>query len=228
MKWIFWDFDGTLAYREGNFSGAIKAVLDRHYQDNNIHQKHISTFLQSGFPWHNPEVGHEHLNTAELWWQNMEKTFSKVFVNLGVEKEKASEIAGEVRKEYVEPRSFRLFSDTLDMLLHFQALGWKQAIFSNHIPELRDIVTYHGLDEVIRVIASSADLGFEKPNPIFFKKALAMVGKCKECWMIGDNFEADVEGAELVDIKAALVRSPRHPEARHYARDLYGLTDIVV
>ncbi len=54
-------------------------------------------------------------------------------------------------------------------------------------------------DEVI----TSEDIGVKKPNPLIFEHALEKAGaKAYESLMIGDNYEADIEGAINSDINA--------------------------
>jgi len=54
MKYILWDFDGTLAYRDGNWSGALYSIL----LNNGIIDITIDAlkpYLTKGFTWHNTE-----------------------------------------------------------------------------------------------------------------------------------------------------------------------------
>lgn len=56
------------------------------------------------------------------------------------------------------------------------------------------------------VAFSSALTGYEKPHPQAFFQALDRLGCPETVWMIGDNLEADVLGAQAVGIPAILVR----------------------
>jgi putative hydrolase of the HAD superfamily len=87
-----------------------------------------------------------------------------------------------------------------------KSLGWEQAILSNHIPELPDIVEALGLTPYVQAIFSSALMGYEKPHPQAFLQVLALLDHPQTIWMIGDNIEADVMGAQSVGIPAILVR----------------------
>ena len=63
-KVILWDFDGTLGYREGGWTGAILQALDG-YGDLSRHQREdIRPHLQSGFPWHDPSSPHTHIKSG--------------------------------------------------------------------------------------------------------------------------------------------------------------------
>ncbi len=103
----------------------------------------------------------------------------------------------------------------------------KSALFSNHVPELPQIVSGLGLEGLIRHSISSAVIGYEKPHPEAFRIALALAGDPEEVWMVGDNFLADVNGAEAAGIPAVLVRSPRNKNARYYAGNLLEAAAII-
>ena len=49
-------------------------------------------------------------------------------------------------------------------------------------------------------------MGYEKPHPQVFLQALAIFDNPQTIWMIGDNIEADILGAQAVGIPAILVR----------------------
>jgi putative hydrolase of the HAD superfamily len=59
-----------------------------------------------------------------------------------------------------------------------------------------------GIYSYFKTITSSEEVGLKKPNPVIFKEALEQAGVSKEkTLMIGDNFEADILGAEAVGMK---------------------------
>jgi hypothetical protein len=61
-KMLIWDFDGTLAYRQGKWSGALVDVLDIAYPDHNFISDHFRPHIQRGFPWHHWERTNEPAN----------------------------------------------------------------------------------------------------------------------------------------------------------------------
>lgn len=52
---ILWDFDGTLAYREGLWSGCLAEVLQEREPDAGVTRDRVRPLLRDGFPWHLPE-----------------------------------------------------------------------------------------------------------------------------------------------------------------------------
>lgn len=81
------------------------------------------------------------------------------------------------------------------------------------MPELFAIVDSVGLGTLVENVISSATVGYEKPHPEIFALARMLSKDPKEMWMIGDNAQADVEGARAADIRAILVQHPDRPLA---------------
>jgi len=60
-----------------------------------------------------------------------------------------------------------------------------------------------GLGAHVRYMVSSEEAGYEKPEPAIFKLALQKLGmKPEEVIMIGDSLRKDVQGAEVMGIRA--------------------------
>lgn len=106
-----------------------------------------------------------------------------------------------MRKELIKIDEFILYEDTIETLSYFKEKGYANVILYNHIPELPDIV--HGLKLSLYFLGciSSANVGYEKPNPKIYEYALEKYNKAKDIWMVGDSIIADVRGAENVGIK---------------------------
>ncbi len=85
--------------------------------------------------------------------------------------------------------------------------GWSQVIVSNHVPELEEIVRDLGLRRYFTRVLSSALVGFEKPNPEIFRRALQLTLPGRPVWMIGDSERADCLPAHDLGIQAILVRA---------------------
>ena len=85
--------------------------------------------------------------------------------------------------------------------------GWRHAVLSNHVPELEQIVAGLGLDRHVESVLCSGVTGYEKPHPEAFATALRLRRDGEPVWMVGDNPEADVEGARRAGLPAVLVRT---------------------
>lgn len=125
------------------------------------------------------------------------------------------------------PNHYRLFDDTLETLAYFRRNGYKNIILSNHLPELPEIVNSIGLMEYIDICITSANVGYEKPNPKIFQHAMDITGNPQVAWMVGDNLKADVRGAEAFGIRAILVRKPANDQVKIFSPDLKGTIKLI-
>ncbi|WP_054957290.1 HAD family hydrolase [Paenibacillus dakarensis] len=226
-KILFWDFDGTLGYRKTGMWGAsmLQALIE--YDPNTkLTAPDFRQFLMSGFPWHHPEKSYTYINSAEAWWEPIQRKFVEGFVHYGVPYVDAERLAVNTKTLFLDKSYWALFDDTLDTLDELKNLGWKHVIVSNHVPELGEIIEYLGLKHKIIDFVNSALVGYEKPNPSIFQHALSRSGNPKHVWMIGDNFDADVLGAERIGIRSILVRNT-DSRAKYSCKKLKDVISIV-
>lgn len=219
-----WDFDGTLAHRrrETGWSILLAEALDAEEPGHGHVADTFRPHLRTGFPWHAPEIAHPELCDPEAWWASVRPVLGRAYEAAGYDPARALELADAARGLYVDPEvGWELFADTLPALDRLSQAGWTHAILSNHVPELRQIVTALGLDEAVAFLSCSAETGYEKPHAQAFASVLDAL-RPAEAWMVGDNVVADVLGAEELGIPAVLVRRP-DPRAARYADSLAGV-----
>ena len=224
-KYLIWDFDGTLGYRTGKWSGAMVQVV-RRFAGREIDIQAVRRFMQKCFPWDNPNQPNPPMRAPDEWWNALLPAFENAFLQCGLPSEQATELAGKVRSVYTDIAGWKLFDETKEVLNDLFQDGWNHAILSNHVPELPSLIDGLGLSSLICRIVNSADTGFEKPHPGAFQAVLAMLEAPGEIWMIGDNIRADVLGAESVGLPAILVRSD-DPRARRQAGSLREVVNFL-
>lgn len=246
-KVILWDFDGTLGGRiDGEYGRAwsmamLEAIYDI-YPNSRIIVEEIDPLITSDFPWHMHEQDHLHLNTAERWWEYIRSIFIRCYSALGFSQKEAAELAFLAQHKYLDLNKWALYDDTLPVLQQLGAEGWKHIIVSNHAPELDEIIEHLGLTPWLDGVVNSAIVGYEKPHRVIFEKALEVAGQADRqangrangqanrranvLWMVGDNINADVFGAEQLGIKAILVRNI-DDRAKFNAKDLYEAARII-
>ena len=205
---VLWDFDGTLAWRPGLWSGCMIELLDEHEPGHTGTAQLLRELMRGAYPWNRPEEPHPHLAGADAWWDALRPALARAIAGCGVRPERATELAGEVRERFIDAgRGWQVFPDSPAALEATRAAGWRNVILSNHVPELEALVGRLGLADLVEDVHSSAVSGYEKPNPRAFELALAAAGNPAERWMVGDNPRADVAGAEAVGVPAILVRT---------------------
>lgn len=226
VRYLAWDFDGTLGYRKGLWSSALLTVLKKEGWNSGFDVERMRTELRTGFPWHTPEVPHAESTSPDTWWETVSPIFARAFEAGGLDPVTSETFAGCVREAYTDPIHWRLFDDTLSALRLLSSRGWTHVVLSNHVPELAQILKTLGLSEHVQRIFNSADSGYEKPHPRAFANLLEALDRPEKIWMIGDNPKADVRGAETAGIPAILVRG--HPnETKYHCRGLLGVVEIV-
>jgi putative hydrolase of the HAD superfamily len=206
---VIWDFDGTLAFRTGNWRGCMIEVLDAHHPGHGVDMDALSPLIHNRFPWDNAELEHHHLSQPDAWWEPMENALAEAFAATGHDSQRARWLAARTRARFVDHSvSWGVFDDSFDVLDQLSDAGWCHVVLSNHVPELPALVAGLGFGSRFMAVLTSAAIGYEKPHPEAFAIARAAAGDPAELWMVGDNPVADVAGATAVGIPAIQVRTP--------------------
>lgn len=224
---VLWDFDGTLAWREGLWSGCVLEVLDEHEPGHRATIDEIRARLKGGFPWHRHERPHPELADPDEWWRALSPLLCGAMASVGVAHSRAQELCSAVRERFIDAGTrWRLFDDTRAALTMVRDAGRQNVVVSNHVPELDHLVAALGLDTLLDDVFSSAVTGYEKPHPEAFLIALRGRGSASAAWMVGDNPHADVAGAEALGMPAVLIRTAG--SARHSAPDAAAAAKLLL
>jgi putative hydrolase of the HAD superfamily len=203
-KIVLWDFDETLAERPGRWWGCMLEIIERRHPDCVADEQALREALRDFYPWRFPEVVHEHLNDPDDWWAALQPGLATAAVAAGLDPLDADAVAAEVRSCYATPEAFRLYDDTTEALRMFRDAGWRQAIVSNHCPELESLVGGLGIGAFFDKVYSSACTGYEKPHPRSIGLALEYF-EVDVAWMIGNSAKSDIGAADAAGIPSVLV-----------------------
>jgi len=227
LRYVLWDFDGTLAYRDGMWTDALLSVLANN-RYTHITKEEIRPLLNIGFSWHSPDTPHEAFFSGKSWWEYYEEYFQEIYETFGIDKEIAEKISKEVREEYLDIKKWHLYPDTVNALEGIATNGYINIIVSNHVPELIEIVHKLGIGNYFHKVYSSADIGFEKPNKEFFNHIIHDLDIDRNaCVLIGDSYDADIAGAIRSKIKPILVRKENTKNYKWYCADLDSIIDMI-
>ena len=222
---VIWDFDETLARRSGRWSDMLVDVLDMESPGHSLTASSFVPSLSHGFPWHDWERGHPELSSPDRWWDCLRGVLAGALEGAGVSEPLAARALSRVRSEYIRLDRWAVFPDTEPALDRLRRLGWRQAILSNHCPELPDLVRGLGLWDYFDVVLTSAAIGFEKPHPEAYARVLRDLGYPQAVWMVGDGPEVDIAGALRCGIPGVLVRRPA--PGFDYAPDLMTAVETI-
>jgi putative hydrolase of the HAD superfamily len=107
---------------------------------------------------------------------------------------------------------FRAYPDALATLPELRSRGLKLVVVSNWDSSLSCVLREVGLEPLLDATVSSAQVGFPKPEPAIFLRALELVGvRPEDALHVGDSPECDVQGARAAGIRAILLR--REPDS---------------
>ena len=220
-KVIFWDFDGTLVKSNQSFLQSLKrACLENQVT---IRPDLLRDFLSQSCSWYFPDRTYED-RTGEAWWQDLLSALDLFFSENGVPGEKRPRILAAFRG-YAVSYPYELYGDAIAALRAANEAGYENYLLSNNFPELGDTVKKLGLSPYLKGIFLSSELGAEKPNPLIFRKALALAGSPSRAIMVGDNPLADIEGGEAAGMLTVLVH--REGQAQHVFSELSQISSLL-
>jgi putative hydrolase of the HAD superfamily len=110
--------------------------------------------------------------------------------------------------------AFSAYPDSAPALRALRAAGWALVVVSNWDASLHERLAETGLGELVDGAVASAELGAAKPDGAIFTRALAIAGaEPGDAWHVGDDVEADVEGALAAGIRPVLLARAGDPPA---------------
>lgn len=197
IEHVFFDLDHTLWDFEKNSDLTFKKVFDI----NNIDVDLLS-FLEVYKPlnlqyW--KLYREEKLTKSELRYGRLKNTFEAVNYPIS---DNLINVVAEQYIEFLAHFNF-LFKGTHEVLDYLKK-KYKLHIITNGFEEvqskkMKNSNIYHYFDQII----TSESVGVKKPNPKVFHYALEVAkAKSENSIMIGDNLEADIEGAINAGMKA--------------------------
>lgn len=127
-------------------------------------QNDLSEYLTTNFPWYRHEFSHQEYLNNLTWWEYVNTLFEYALISNGINKVIASELAKQVRNEYLDIDQWSLFEDTKRNLDKSISEGHTNYILSNHTPELSDLVNGLNIQDYFVKVITSAHVGYEKPN----------------------------------------------------------------
>lgn len=225
-KYILWDFDGTLAFNPTLWSSALTTLFRRHGIETPSANDafHI---LQTGFPWHQPEIPHHKLFDGRTWWEYFGKLIESKLIAIGVPNDSATKVSCGFRDEIIYRSGYSLYDDVIPALERTKKAGFSNVILSNHFPEIDQIIGQLGVLDRFEEVFTSGTIGYEKPHPKIWKHAMSLLGNPAKAVMIGDNFEADIKGASSQGIPAILVRTENRWKYPNHCENLDCILDVV-
>jgi putative hydrolase of the HAD superfamily len=133
-------------------------------------------------------------------------------LEVGADRER---LADRMFDAFSDPATYKLFDDVRPALQALAARGLKLGVISNFEPWLERVLELEGVRDCFAATAISGVVGVAKPEPGIFRAALDQAGvPAGACLHVGDNLDADVQGARAVGMVPVLIdRHGRLPDA---------------
>lgn len=204
IQHVFFDLDHTLWDFEKNSALTFQEILPAAKV-----QVPIDSFLKKYIPinfsyW--KKYREEKVTKKELKYLRLKETFDAL--NLSVK----DEVIHFLSNEYIAklPSYNYLFEGVFEILEYLQQT-YQLHIITNGFEEIQTKkMEKSGIYDFFDVIITSESVGVKKPNKKIFEFALESVNaKASNCIMIGDNLEADIQGALNCGMKAIHFNSER-------------------
>ena len=132
--------------------------------------------------------------------------------SLGVETDAATARAMLAALYVPEARTTRLLPGADEVPAALVDAGLRLGIISNRMygdELLLNDLDYFGISHYFSSLVASCEVGFMKPHPALYRRALEELGvSAEEAVMVGDDLRADVDGARAAGLRAIWVRRP--------------------
>ena len=205
---VFFDMGGTLA----GLNPSYQDLYHRIFQKAGYVLSLDDVESAIGYSWGivaDQDETTEYANTLEGTREWQREVEERIMDRLNIHPNVREDVFWQIIEVFEDPASYRLYADVRAVLDKLKAAGYRMAIISNwswHLPDLCDSL---GLTPYFEQIFTSARLGFAKPHPAIFQRALAgMKVEPKEAIHIGDSFRADIMGASRAGIQPLWLLRP--------------------
>ena len=223
IRAVLLDAGLTLLRAEPSLGGVYAAVTRRHGRA--IDPAQFDRAAEAAF--HAQAAEHRDAGTAGLrtsdeeeersWRRHARRVMEGVPSMAGVDFDRWF---GDLYEDFGSARVWAPFDDALPALEALRARGMRMAVVSNWDSRLHGILEGRGLRPWFDAVIVSSEIGWRKPHPEIFRRALAALGvRPEEALHVGDSVGDDLGGAAGAGIRAALLD-------RHGGRDSGGRPSI--
>lgn len=196
---IFFDLDHTLWDFEKNSALAFETILKKHNIKVDIEQ-FVALYVPINTKYWKLYQDEE-VTQEELRYGRLRDAFDAVNYEI------SDTVILLLSEEYIHylPQYNHLFEGTIELLEYLKP-KYKLHIITNGFNQIQyNKLKNSNIDHYFETVTNSENAGFKKPNPHIFHYALDLAKSKKESSiMIGDNFEADIQGALNVGIDAIM------------------------
>ncbi len=197
IKHVFFDLDHTLWDFETNSDKAYLSCFENHRITVDFNRFMLKYKPINEAYW--KRYRENQVSKDDLKYGRLKDAFNAL--NYAI----SDDLIFKIAEEYLEllPQYNHLFDGTIEILEYLKP-KYQLHIITNGFSEIQNHKLFNsGLHHYFDKIITSENAGVKKPNPLIFEYALQITqAKATESMMIGDNLEADVNGALQVGFSA--------------------------
>ena len=197
IKNVFFDLDHTLWDFERNSALTFGLLFNKYKLDidiNSFLKVYVPINLEYWRLYRNESISKEYLR-----FNRLNDAFKKLNIDV------SSDLINKLSYDYIEnlPKFNHLIDGAHELLLYLKK-KYKLYLITNGFRNVQsNKLKNSGIDNLFLSIYDSESIGVKKPNPLIFNHALDDSGCiAKESVMIGDSFEADIQGSLSVGMNA--------------------------
>jgi len=193
IKHVFFDLDHTLWDFDKNSSLTFEKIFSQHQIEVNL-DKFLQVYEPINFKYWK-QYREEKVTKSELRYGRLKDAFDEVGV-------KVDDVVIHLLSDaYIDQLTTfnHLFDGTLEILDYLKG-KYQLHIITNGFEEAQEKkMTTSNIRSYFQTVTNSEMVGVKKPNPKIFNFALNLAqASANESLMIGDNIEADIEGAHNI------------------------------
>ena len=225
-KVVFFDLDNTLWDTRVNASESLE-VMHKQFNLSSLGVINQELFVER-FHYHNERlwalISKGQINRISL----RTSRFKHLLADFNI---KNSKLASALSTEftYSTPRRKNVLPNALEVLKEVKSQGKKIGIITNGFEDIQSVkLKFSGIGKFTDALITSDAVKAAKPSEKIFKTAFDMLNtNAENSVMIGDDFEADIIGAEGVNLKAIYFHNPYKDEKVVYHSTIYSLTQLL-
>jgi len=198
---VTFDDFGTLRYGAGEKEDIIYPIMRTLKKEGLDFKKR--DFLEEYF---RIDTTYREMKSRTLHEHLLDDIIAEVLEFLGHKPKNADKVIRRAVDEGLKTRRARWYLDSVDVLLTLRKRGYKLGLISNTHWRLLDELR-RKFEAYFDVITLSYEHGYMKPHPSIFLITLERLKVNSNCCLhVGDDPEADIEGAQRCGIKTAFVK----------------------
>ena len=197
IKNVFFDLDHTLWVFERNSALTFELLFNKYKLDidiNSFLKVYVPINLEYWRLYRNESISKEYLR-----FNRLNEAFKKLNIDV------SSDLINKLSYDYIEnlPKFNHLIDGAHELLLYLKK-KYKLYLITNGFRNVQsNKLKNSGIGNFFLSIYDSESVGVKKPNPLIFNHALDDSGCiARESVMIGDSFEADIQGSLSVGMNA--------------------------